>query len=133
MQTLIKFNVDIYIQGGKKPSPAAVNIPLWVKDYGWSQQGLSRLIELRQGWYLHQPKARNAEAGERIAVVNGESGTPSSGIGVIRSIDDKTVWFSLFGTRLHSVPLKQVRWSDRNNRWETPTCGSSTGLRRATA
>lgn len=47
LKALVAFDVDIYLQRDQTPSVTGEKIPLWVKDYGYSQQGVSFLIEKR--------------------------------------------------------------------------------------
>jgi hypothetical protein len=57
--TLVEFDVDIYLQTERDARVGQEKIPLWVKDFGYSQQGLSLLIEKRKKWYA--PRALNME------------------------------------------------------------------------
>jgi hypothetical protein len=45
---LVEFDVDIYLQPEREVRVGRERIPLWIRDYGYSQQGVSFLIERRQ-------------------------------------------------------------------------------------
>ncbi len=47
LRALVEFDVEIYLQKEKDARLGGEKIPLWVKDYGYSQQGLSYVIEKR--------------------------------------------------------------------------------------
>lgn len=124
MRALIAFDVDVYVQPANEPSVGGERIPLWMKGFGWSQQGLGHLVDLRKRWYDYRPQVRDAAPGDRIAAIGRDGG-----IGIVRGVAGDELHFSLFGTALHTVPLKQVRWNERNMRWETPTLGARRSVR----
>lgn len=66
LKTLIEFDVDIYVQKDRTPSLTGEKIPLWAKDYGYSQQGISFLIEKRKKWYDENSKTHTLAVGHRV-------------------------------------------------------------------
>jgi hypothetical protein len=126
IQTLIDFDVDIYLQVDREARVGGANIPLWMKDYGWSQQGIAHLIDMRKRWYESKPRIRGIAVGDRIA-------TPD-GIGIVcqisfdtRQVDDaENVYYVLYNRQLYRIPLKAATWSDRNWRWESSVTGTLT-------
>jgi len=122
-QSLIAFNVDIHLQVNNEPTVGGATVPLWMKDYGWSQQGFAHLIDMRKKWYDSRPAVRSVRVGDRLAIT-GDKG----GIGIVvgdingGKIEGDDVFYNLFG-QLHRKPLKEIRWSDRNFRWESDTYG----------
>ena len=124
LETLIAFNVDIYLQVKEEASPKGEKIPLWMKDYGWSQQGIAHLIDIRKSWYETRPAARQIAVGDRLHIKN-------KGIGVVKNI------FPSDGESLLIVKLwnfhskfyeKNVKWSQKNWRWETAESGLTCGI-----
>lgn len=122
MKTLIAFDVDIYIQTSNTPRVGGEHLPLWIKDYGYSQQGLGWIMEQRASSYAWKPNVKGIEVGDRVAVL-----TDNGGIGIVRKIFENEIYFDLFGKQIHKVPAKAVKWSNKNWRWETFTLGSVTG------
>ena len=51
LKALVEFDVDIYLQPEREARVGQERIPLWIRDYGYSQQGISFLIEKRKKWY----------------------------------------------------------------------------------
>jgi hypothetical protein len=51
---LVEFDVDIYLQPDREAKVGGERIPLWIKDFGYSQQGLSWLVEKRKQWYTRK-------------------------------------------------------------------------------
>src|SRR5271157_2127187 len=91
LQALIDFDVDIFLQVEKSARVGGPTIPLWVKDYGWSQQGIAHLIDMRKKWYENSPKIRSVLAGDRI-IITGDAG----GIGIVQTVaDDDNVFYDL--------------------------------------
>jgi hypothetical protein len=121
--TLIPFNVDIYIQTGSEPCVGGKTIPLWIKDYGWSAQGMGYLVDQRKDWYDTKPVKRIIQTGDRIAVV-GDRG----GIGVIVKADTENIIYAMFTRELYRKPIKEVIWSHRNWRWETEGLGTTVSI-----
>lgn len=56
---LVEFDVDIYVQPDREAKVSGERIPLWIKDFGYSQQGLSWLVEKRKQWYTHKSATRS--------------------------------------------------------------------------
>jgi hypothetical protein len=48
LKTLIAFNVDIYVSKDSQPQAEIEKVPLWIKDFGYTQQGISLLLESAQ-------------------------------------------------------------------------------------
>lgn len=120
LKMLVEFDVEIYLQKDKTPSTTGEKIPLWVKDYGYSQQGISFLIEKCKKWYDENPKIRTLAVGDRVAVL-GDGG----GIGIVKKIEGNEMYYTLFSPNMiYHKPVKGVAWNDRNWRWETTGPGS---------
>jgi len=68
---LTEFDVDIYLQTDKVASVKSEKVPLWAKDYGYSQQALSLLVEKRKKWYAEHPLKHTLAVGDRVAVFAG--------------------------------------------------------------
>ena len=51
---LTEYDVDIYLQPEREARVGQERIPLWVTDYGYSQQGVSFLIERWTKWDSHK-------------------------------------------------------------------------------
>jgi hypothetical protein len=120
LKMLVEFDVDIYLQKDRTPSVTGEQIPLWVKDYGYSQQGISFLIEKRKKWYDESPKIRTLAVGDRVAVL-GDGG----GIGIVKKIEGNEMYYTLFSPNMiYHKPVKDVAWNDHNWRWETTGLGS---------
>ncbi len=129
LATLIDFDVDIYLQTERDARVVQENIPLWVKDFGYSQQGLSLLIEKRKKWYTENPDAPKLAVGDRVAVL----GIRGGGIGVVKEIVGDDMWYTMFSPdTMYRKPVKSVVWNERNWRWETSGVGSMRKLERAT-
>ena len=122
LDTLVEFGVDIYLQTGHEAKVGQETIPLWIPDYGYSQQGLSWLVEKRKGWYAENPKTRTLAVGDRIAVFSDANG---GGIGVVREIDSDEMYYTLFSPNvIYHKKIKDIVWNEQNWRWETSGLGS---------
>lgn len=64
LKALVEFDVDIYLQPDREARVGQEKIPLWIRDYGYSQQGISFLIEKRQKWYEENPKIHDLTVGD---------------------------------------------------------------------
>ena len=96
-------------------------IPLWVRDYGYSQQGISFLIEKRQKWYEDHPKTHTLAVGDRVAVFSGVDG---GGIGIVKELVGDDMFYMMFNPNvIYRKPVKSVQWNDKNWRWETTGLG----------
>jgi hypothetical protein len=92
-----------------------------ITDYGYSQQGISFLIEKRQKWYSGEKAVHPLAVGDRIAVLGGANG---GGIGVVREIDGDEMYYMLFSLNVSfHKKVKDVVWNERNWRWETKGTG----------
>ena len=119
---LTEFDVDIYLQTDKVASIRSEKIPLWVKDYGYSQQALSLLVEKRKKWYAEHPLKRKLAVGDRVAVFDHATG---GGIGIVQEIKDDDMYYAMFSPNtIYRKPIKDVVWNDKNWRWETSGTGS---------
>jgi hypothetical protein len=118
---LVEFDVDIYLQPEREACAGQERIPLWIRDYGYSQQGISFLVENRLKWYSGEKAVHTLEVGDRIAVFSDVSG----GIGVVREIDGDEMYYTMFSLNVvFHKKIKEVVWDERNWRWETTGVGS---------
>jgi hypothetical protein len=123
LTSLIKYDCDIYLQVDKLPSRDGVKIPLWVKDYGYSQQGISFLIDQAQSRQSECSAIRNLAVDDRVCVL-GDNG----GIGIVKRIEGKEFYYTLFNPNvIYRKRIRDVKWSDRNWRWETTGLGVTSG------
>ena len=121
LAALIEFDVDIYLQPDKEARAGQKRIPLWIRDYGYSQQGISFLIEKRKKWYQEHPKTHTLAVGDRVAVLGGMDG---GGIGVVKEIDGEELYYTLFAPNVvYRKKLKDIVWNEQNWRWETTGTG----------
>jgi hypothetical protein len=117
---LVEFHVDIYLQPERDARVGQERIPLWIDDYGYSQQGISFLIEKRQKWYSGE-KAHTLAVGDRLAVFSDVNG---GGIGVVTEIVGDEMYYTMFSPNvIYHKRLKDVVWNERNWRWETSGLG----------
>lgn len=129
LDMLTEFGVDIYLQPERDARVGQENIPLWVKDFGYSQQGLSWLVEKRKQWYGNKVIPPLA-VGDRVAVLGGMDG---GGIGVVKEINGDEMHYALFSPDvIYHKKVKDVQWNERNWRWETTGAGAMRKLERAT-
>jgi|SRR5208282_2203829 len=128
MKGLIAFDVDIFVQAGNKNTPDTKKIPLWVKDFGYSAQGISFLATCIQRIYSFKDDRPEdlPEIGERLCITN-------KGISVVKMATEKEVTVILYNQTVCRIPRDRVTWSRENNRWESDTTGVSTSLSRAAA
>jgi hypothetical protein len=126
LAALVQFDVDIYLQPEREARVGQERIPLWVRDYGFSQQGISFLIERWTKWASYKITPTLA-AGDRVAVL-GECG----GIGVVKEIGGGEMYYSLFSPNvIYRKKIKDVVWNERNWRWETSGLGCMRKLEQA--
>lgn len=131
LQTLVEFGVDIWLQPEREARVGQEQIPFWIRDYGYSQQGISYLVEKRQKWYSGEKAVHTLAVGDRIAVF---SDVNSGGIGVVREINGDEVYYTLFSTNVvFRKKVKDVVWEERNWRWETTGLGFMRKLKKETA
>jgi hypothetical protein len=134
LDVLTEFEVEIYLQTEVEAQVGQETLPLWLPDYGYSQQGLSWLVERGGKWYEEHPRKIQAlKVGDRIAVMS--SLASGSGIGVVKEITAATdnvydmVYYTMFSKdKLFSKPVKDVKWNEQNWRWETTGIGSVRGV-----
>jgi len=120
LATLVEFDVDIYLQPEREPRIGQERIPLWVRDYGYSNQGVSFLIERWQKWDSHKIE-HTLKVGDRLAVFSDVNG---GGIGVVSQIDGDQMYYTLFSLNVvFHKKVKDVVWNERNWRWETSGLG----------
>jgi len=122
LNTLLEFGVDIYLQPGREACVGKENIPLWIRDYGYSNQGISFLVERWQKWdstkVVHAPLA----VGDRVAVLSGANG---GGIGVVTKIENGEMHYTMFAPdTVYRKKVSDAVWNERNWRWETSGTGS---------
>jgi len=116
LDMLTEFGVNIYLQPEKEAQVGQEKIPLWISDYGYSQQGLSWLVEKRKSWYAEHPKTHTLAVGDRAAVFGADGG----GIGIVKEISNVDMHHAMFNPNvIYRKPVKDVKWNDRNWRWET--------------
>lgn len=129
LKMLVEFDVDIWLQPDAKAKVGGESIPLWVRDYGYSQQGLSILIEKRKKWYEEHPKTHVLAVGDRVAVFGGADG---GGTGIVQEIVGDEVYYTMFSLNvIFHKKIKEVVWDERNWRWETTGVGSMRKLEQA--
>jgi hypothetical protein len=129
LASLIEFDVDIYLQPKRDAEVGQENIPLWIREYGYSAQGLSYLIEKRQRWYNGEGKnIPPLVKGDRVAVFSDVNG---GGIGIVQEIDGEEMYYTLFSPNvIYHKKVKDVKWNEKNWRWETTGLGYRRALER---
>jgi len=122
LNMLAEFGVDVYLQPEKEAQVGQERIPLWMSDYGYSQQGLSLLVEKRAQWYAEHPMVHPVLAvGDRVAVFSSVNG---GGIGIVTEIIGEEMFYNLFNPNVvYRKPVKEVLWNEQNWRWETSGLG----------
>jgi len=121
LKALVEFDVDIWLQPEREARVGQEKIPLWIRDYGYSQQGVSFLIEKRQKWYSGEKAVHTLAVGDRIAVFSDVNG---GGIGVVKEINGDEMYYTLFSLNvIFHKKVKDVVWDERNWRWETSGLG----------
>ena len=128
LATLVEFDVDIYVQPEREARVGQERIPLWVRDYGYSQQGVSFLIEKWKKW--DSTKITHTLAiGDRIAVFSDVNG---GGIGVVTEIEGDEMHYTLFSPNVvYHKKVKDVLWNERNWRFEMTGLGMMRNLEQA--
>jgi hypothetical protein len=131
LKALVEFDVDIYLQPEREAQVGRERIPLWVRDYGYSQEGISFLIEKRQKWYSGEKAIHTLAVGDRLAVFGGMMG-PGGGIGIVREIKGDDMYYTMFSLNvIFHKKVKDVMWNERNWRWETNGTGFMRKLEQA--
>ncbi len=129
LDMLTEFDVDIYLQPDREARVGQERIPLWVKDFGYSQQGLSWLVEKRKQWYGNKVIPPLA-VGDRVAVLGDLNG---GGIGIVTEIKGDDMYYTMFSPNVvYRKPVKEVLWDEKNWRWETSGLGFMRKLEQAT-
>jgi hypothetical protein len=119
LKALVEFDVDIYLQPGIEAKVGGERIPLWIREYGYSQQALSVLIEKRKKWYEEDTKTHTLAVGDRVAVLGS-----NSGIGIVKEISNGDMHYTMFNPNaIYHKKLKYVVWNEKNWRWETSGLG----------
>ena len=118
MEALIAFNVDIFIATDNKPKVKIQKVPLWVKDFGYSAQGIGFISNCIQRFYSYRDDRSTGwpETDERVAI-------KGYGISVVKAVTDKEVFVGLYNQLIHRIPRESVHWNTANNRWESDTVG----------
>jgi hypothetical protein len=112
LHMLTEFGVDIYLQKEREARVGQEKIPLWINDYGYSQQALSWLVEDRKDWYTNNPKIHTLAKGDRVAVFSDVNG---AGIGVVTEIVGEEMYYTLFSPNVvYRKKVKDVLWNERN-------------------
>jgi len=123
---LTEYGVDIYLQLEREARVGQKRIPLWLRDYGYTQQGISFLIER---WTKCHKIRHTLAAGDRVAVFTDVNG---GGIGVVSRIDGDEMFYTLFNQNVvYHKKVKDVVWNERNWRWETSGLGFMRQLEQA--
>jgi hypothetical protein len=119
LAAMTEFDVDIYLQPDKEARAGQKRIPLWIRDYGYSQQGISFLIEKRKKWYQEHPKTHTLAVGDRLAVLGA-----TNGIGIVKEISNGEMFHTMFNPNMiYRKLVEDVQWNDTNWRWETTGLG----------
>ena len=120
LDMLTEFGIDMYLQPEHEARVGQENIPLWISDFGYSQQGLSWLVEKRKKWYGNKVIPPLA-VGDRVAVLGGTDG---GGIGIVTEIKGDDMYYTIFSPNVvYRKPAKSIVWNDQNWRWETSGLG----------
>ena len=123
LDSLTEFGVDIYLQPDVEVTIKSEKIPLWVSDYGYSQQGLSALVDKRKKWYEARTLTHVLAVGDRIAVFGS-----TNGIGIVKELVGDEMTYTMFNPNLiYRKRIKDIKWNDQNWRWETTGVGSVRG------
>lgn len=118
---LTEFDVDIYLQPEREARVGQERIPLWIREYGYTQKGISFLIERWKTWDSHKI-VHTLKVGDRIAVLTDVNG---GGIGIVSEIVGDEVCYTFFNANVvYRKRVKDVIWNERNWRWETSGLGT---------
>lgn len=119
---LTEFDVDVYLQPKREACVGQERIPLWIREFGYTQQGISLLIERWQRCNSTKIVHAPLTVGDRVAVFSNANG---GGIGVIKEISGDDIYYTLFSPNvIYHKKIKDVVWNERNWRWETNGLGS---------
>ena len=126
LDALAEFGVEIYLQPEREARVGQERIPLCVPDYGYSQQGLSWLIEKRKNWYADKSRVHTLAVGDRVAAFGCAD---SGGIGIVQEINGGDMYYTMFSPDVvYRKPVKDIMWNERNWRWETTGLGMMRNL-----
>jgi hypothetical protein len=117
LKSLIDFDVDIYVQKENVPSVDAEKLPLWVKDYGFSSQGLDWLTQRCQRWYNFRILESELQVGDRLSIKD-------KGIAIVTALEGDEACVTLFNRTVYRMDTGRIVWNDKNNRWETDAIGA---------
>jgi hypothetical protein len=97
---------------------------LWVPQTGFTQEGIDSLAARAQKWYDHKIQQATLQLGDRVFIKD-------KGIAIVYDmIEGKSkLRLKLFNQLTILADYNQIRWSVRNNRWETDQKGYSVSLR----
>jgi hypothetical protein len=127
LAALIEFDVNIYVQSEREAHVGQQTIPLWIRDYGYSAQGIDFLVEKRLKSYTGEKAVHTLAVGDRVAVL-GDGG----GIGIVTEIKGDDMSYTMFNpSTIYRKPTKSIQWNERNWRWETSGVGSMRKLKQA--
>jgi hypothetical protein len=117
MKALIDFNV---VAADNKTEIGMEKIPLWVKDFGYSAQGIAFIGERIQRMYSYRDEQcfTDPKVDERLAI-------KGKGIAIVESFSRarKEVVVRLWNQMCCRIPRESVVWNRQNNRWESDTAG----------
>lgn len=121
LKTLTEFDVAIHLQPEREARVAQTTIPLWIPNYGYSNQGIEFLVERWKKWDCTKI-THTLAVGDRVGVFSDLNG---GGIGVVKEISGDEVYYTLFSPNaIYHKKLKDIVWNNRNWRWETRGLGS---------
>jgi len=106
LKTLAAYDIDIFMLGGGR------RIPLCRKGSGFDAAGLDYLIGKRTEYYVRRQRDRTLMKGDRVAVLG-------RGIAVVEHADDTEVQALLRNRITLRIAKREIRWDQRNTRWET--------------
>jgi hypothetical protein len=127
LEGLMLFGVDIFIQfrrDSRESRPQ--DILFWNKDQGVSQEAVASLLEYRARWYAYKILDATLKDGDRVALQD-------KGIGIVcyrdedgnrsgAAVETPQVQVILWNNASYFVKREDIKWSERNNRWEAKKC-----------
>jgi hypothetical protein len=102
---LAEYRADVFIQGGGR------KIPLCRRGSGFDAAGLDYLIRERTRYYERRQRDRTLMRGDRVAVLG-------QGIAVVERAGDREVYAVLWNKLTLRIARREIRWDQRNMRWE---------------
>jgi len=117
LKNLSAFNVDMFLTESRFDNgESSLRVPLWVKDYGWKDDGLRYFQDEAWRHETLRGYGRGIQPGTQITVVG-------KGTGVVWQIitDFGTPYVLIkFGKRtVFKTRLSSIHWSEENCRWES--------------